>query len=383
MLPNLRAVALHPVHLAINYEHAHFNKRTAGSRDLRKLLRKFNVSKADLASDWWGVAYTGRDAPRPDDYADSLRDMILDHSMSLAQAKAVLASVDPEQPWLHGDQFVQALAAHSAVHRAELNRRTHVAGQTLSKLLWNAAAPGRLQWYLNHLRAVHSMPVGVRALRGSGTSPNEAFHAELNGWLRNQPETYSSTVELQLQIGMHAKLLAHVNALRHPTLREARQNVVLARSSSALSQDPHAWREYCDELCISHSGISASKRGPLHARRMRDAALIRANAGDALRLQLRKPASSHVCGHHPARAVNRLQRKTSAIVLARLPRIRIRGKQSLASLQSAAGARMSTRTRCRKRTVFTLARSAWRRRKMAFKRPAACTKKQAGFSASL
>ena len=40
LCPNLKAVMLDPVHLAIVYEYGHWNKRTPGSKALRSILKK-------------------------------------------------------------------------------------------------------------------------------------------------------------------------------------------------------------------------------------------------------------------------------------------------------------------------------------------------------
>ncbi len=87
-------------------------------------------------------------------HEQALRERILNHSMPLATARRVLAEVDPGVPWSCPVDFVRALAAFSAIYKDETLRKTHVAGQTLRKLLWNAAHPSRIQWYANNLRAL-------------------------------------------------------------------------------------------------------------------------------------------------------------------------------------------------------------------------------------
>ena len=50
VLLNLQFLTLDPVHLPINYDRAHFNKKTAGSKVLRVIMAKFNkVSPAFAA----------------------------------------------------------------------------------------------------------------------------------------------------------------------------------------------------------------------------------------------------------------------------------------------------------------------------------------------
>jgi len=55
-------------------------------------------------------------------------------------------------------------------------------------------------WYWNALIARRSVPKQMQALLGSGTAANQSFHAEMNGWYRNQPELYPTTLQTQLQV---------------------------------------------------------------------------------------------------------------------------------------------------------------------------------------
>ncbi len=62
----------------------------------------------------------------------------MDKTMSDTVARKVLADVDPNVAWSNSLDFVRALAAFSTVYHHELGRRSHVASQTLRKLIWNA-----------------------------------------------------------------------------------------------------------------------------------------------------------------------------------------------------------------------------------------------------
>ena len=266
------------------------------------------------------------------------------------------------------------------MHQSELTRRTHVQGQPLRKLMYNAASPSRVQWYLNHLRALHLLPVVDRALRGSGTSPNEAFHAELNGWLRNQPEVFSSTVELQLRVNMHAKLLAHVSALSHPTLRGEGQRMVLARSCSELAIPDREWSAACADLRISAGPVLAARQGPLRQRRVIDSRIIAAHGKTALAALRKRPAGNRAVGLNPIKILRRVRKKTSSLTLAGGPRVRLRGKLSLQDARERAQSAFPEPRVGRKRTAFTLARSAWRRRVRVLKRPSATAQGSAQLS---
>ena len=232
---NIKYLSLDPVHLPIVYEYAHFRKRSPGSRILRVIMAKFTKVAAGVSESHWGTPYCGTDAPplRPNE--QRMRTHVLEHTLPITQARAVLERMDGEAPWVTPFDFIEAVAALSAVFQSELHRRTHVAGVQLKKLLWNATAPHRLQWYFNNLRFRHSLLPSKLSLLGSGTSRNEALHAEVNRWFRNQPEVFASTVELQLRVSTLAKLQAHNCALYSRTLRQLAPAEVLFRSSATLA----------------------------------------------------------------------------------------------------------------------------------------------------
>jgi hypothetical protein len=56
--------------------------------------------------------------------------------------------------------------------------------KTLVEILWCAAAPQRIEWYLNNTRQRHLMCSEQLSLLPAGTTSNEALHAEINNWFR-------------------------------------------------------------------------------------------------------------------------------------------------------------------------------------------------------
>lgn len=158
-------------------------------RMLRIILSKFTKSDPLLPAWFWGPPYRGTETltahSRPE---QEYHNLVLSHDMPLRTARRVLDEIDPNTPWRTALDFLRCLAAFSAVHREELRRRTHVAGAPLRRLIWNAGVPSRLQWYFNGLRMIHSFPTHQRALLCAGTTANEAYHSEINTWMRNQSE---------------------------------------------------------------------------------------------------------------------------------------------------------------------------------------------------
>ncbi|MCP4195017.1 MAG: hypothetical protein GY768_30825, partial [Planctomycetaceae bacterium] len=95
VLPNLRILSLDPVHLPITYETAYFRKKTDGSRDLRRLMAKFNKHPNSAAGAAWGVAYTGTQAVPQSAHEQNLREKSMNNTMPDTVARKVLADVDP------------------------------------------------------------------------------------------------------------------------------------------------------------------------------------------------------------------------------------------------------------------------------------------------
>ena len=84
----------------------------------------------------------------------------------------------------------------------------------------------------------------MASLLGSGTSPNESLHAEINRWFRNQPEVFPSTLSLQLEVGRLGKLVCHNAAMYLPTLRQFGQDVALAATTAGITFDQARWAEW-------------------------------------------------------------------------------------------------------------------------------------------
>jgi len=247
VLPNLRVLALDPVHAAFKYEDTFGRRRTPGSRALRGMLRKFWQYDPSQTASAWGPPFDGRPLPGELSRLHHLhRHYIRSHSMPIAEAELALATLSPDTPWRCASDFVHAVAALSAVHQSEICRSgTSNAGE-LTRHLLNITSSTRVEWMMNNLRILHSMPAHLRPLAATGTTCNEAFHAEMNQWFRNGKSTYRSTVHVQLSCGTLAKLLAHSHAWRSPSLRQQRHDEVLTRTVFATSLTAASWRSYCE-----------------------------------------------------------------------------------------------------------------------------------------
>ena len=91
-LPCLKSIALDPTHAAMRYKQASHGRRTRGSQLLRRLMVKFTTHDQAVTTNIWGPFYDGLPGHKLSGQEQSLRDAILDGSMSTARARRVLAS---------------------------------------------------------------------------------------------------------------------------------------------------------------------------------------------------------------------------------------------------------------------------------------------------
>jgi hypothetical protein len=178
-----------------------------------------------------------------------------------------LKELDPEKPFNDVYEFLSSLAALSHIYWDEVDRpNTHNKG-TIAHALACACAPDRVQWYFNGQRFRHWMPAEMVKLLGSGTSPNEAAHAEIGRWFPNRyGQRYITTMEIQLFINVFGKLQCHNVAMYHSTLRSMQQDFLLAATSGKWSVPLDEWLRWCAEL-RGHSGRISKAALPLAEKR--------------------------------------------------------------------------------------------------------------------
>ena len=303
VLPNLRCLYLDAVHIVIVYNTAFWHKSTPGQIILRRMQAKFlKVDERVSSEKWdWGPYFTGFNAVCLSPAEIVLRSMVLDGSMGKHRAAAVLNSLEDGYPWYHRKDYIEAMAALSSVYASEMTRKTYMQSRTLAQILHAYLAPEKLEWLWNGARMRHSMPSAMVSLLGSGTSPNEALHAEINRWFRNQPEVFPSTLALQLEVGRLAKLLAHNAALYRPTLRQMSHDVVLAAAAAHLRLDATAWEEWNSDVKGARAARPLTwKRKALQARiraaglqkRVREEVTHVVHAAPRRRITCKRPAAS-------------------------------------------------------------------------------------------
>ena len=140
-------------------------------------------------------------------------------------------------------------------------------GKHLYTLIWNAAAPAKVAWYFNNIRARRSLPRRQLSLLPTGTTSNESLHREINRWFDNVKAMHLATLRLKLRVLSLMKLLTHNAALYAPTLRQCRPQTVLVRTTARPLFEVPAWARFCREL--TQEGLVRKATLPLAADRAR------------------------------------------------------------------------------------------------------------------
>jgi hypothetical protein len=287
VLPNLLFLILDPVHLCINFNTAHWKKKTYAERVLRIIMHKFNKVDHTKTAAYWGMPFADGVAPDLDARQMQLRTWILNGRMPRLDSETYIRNINPEAPWYSVTEFIKSLAALCSVYWVDVDRTTNINQKPLYHVIWCAAAPDRIQYYFNNIRFRHSVPKSMLALLSSGTSSNESLHAELNTAMRNQPSAlYSTTLILCLRIFSFLKMLAHNLLLYSPQLRKHSQQTILAASASNRPFDMKAWEEWCTPMYVDMALPQPPRLPELAARRKGFAKRIRAAKTAVMRYRI-------------------------------------------------------------------------------------------------
>ena len=243
VFPNLKGLALDPVHLAIVYEYAQWRKRTPGSKLLRQLLNKVVQHDPQRGMLSWGPLFDGEEWCPLTRQEDKWRGQILNWTQSKAYAQRVVDNLDPTLPVLTRVSFIEAVAAICVLHSKEVDRKVTGTSKPVRDVLWSACSPQRLEWLFNNQRVRHALSPLQRALLPSGTTSNEALHSEINSWTRSTHEVHRATLKLKLQIFSLGKQLVHHIATCYPPARQTSDNVLLARCLGANLWSDAEWQD--------------------------------------------------------------------------------------------------------------------------------------------
>ncbi|CAE7834976.1 unnamed protein product [Symbiodinium sp. CCMP2592] len=271
--PSMRSLVLDPIHLAIVYEYGFWNKRSPGSKQLRRILQKCISIDADLGHDAWGTFYDGTNARPLTEEEMKYREMISGSFMDSRECNGMLDNLDTNVPFGTRLEFIQCRAALCRRYPAEVNRKIAGANKQISKILWSACAPDRLEWLMNNLRVRHALPSSYQWFLPSGTSSNEALHAEINSWSRSTNVIHRSTLGMKLKYFSYIKLLLHYLSVRYPLSHTVSASMLLSRSLHRSLWSEDDWNVWCAE----QSSLTVPKKAtlPLSTARQLEARLVR------------------------------------------------------------------------------------------------------------
>ena len=261
-------------------------------------MGKISAVDSNLAPLHWGDVYRGyrSGASGPLNHAESVcRDLIETGAMSKVKARRIVEELDSSKPFLSRLEFIEALAALSATFPEDMNRKVTGANKRVAHILWCATDPDRAAWLFNNLRWRHSLGSRLRnirkskksrlsattltsicchllvydhwiqgrralALLPSGTSSNEALHAEVKNWFSETQQMHQSTLRLKLLILTLGKQIPHFLAMSNPTISQCSSRILLARALANSPWTDATWQSWCSEL--SHEAEVSKARLP-------------------------------------------------------------------------------------------------------------------------
>lgn len=156
--------------------------------------------------------------------------MILSGGMSRRSAERCLSDTPYSKPYLARVEFIEGLAALASAFQDEMDKVAPGPNKRVRQILACAAEADRIEWYLNNVRVRARMDPDHLTLLPSGTSSNEALHAELNVAFRQTQALHQATLHLKLLCITFAKQVSHESAMYYPAVRQVMPSIVLARA---------------------------------------------------------------------------------------------------------------------------------------------------------
>ena len=143
--------------------YATWRKKTPGAVFLRKIMNKFNMVDHSMSADHWGRTYRGSGS-RPLSQIERTRRTSIETSSMHAEGKGQQncgGSGYTTVLFRCRLEFIEALAALSAVFSEDMSRRVTGANQSVAHILWCAAEPDRCEWFFNNIRYRHTLSSGL------------------------------------------------------------------------------------------------------------------------------------------------------------------------------------------------------------------------------
>ena len=120
-----------------------------GSRVLRSIMAKFSAIDDTVVEAMWGPAFSGANAPTLLAPEEFLRNQILEGSMPVRRAKNILNGLAGRTMWRARIEFIESIAALSAVYREDVVRKLPGTKRPRFKILWASTALDKAEWLFN------------------------------------------------------------------------------------------------------------------------------------------------------------------------------------------------------------------------------------------
>ncbi|CAE7888505.1 unnamed protein product, partial [Symbiodinium necroappetens] len=142
-------------------------------------MNKLNMVDHSMGAEHWGGTYRGSDSRPLNQIERTRRTSIETSSMQKAKASKTVEDLDTTVPFRCRLEFIEALAALSAVFSEDMSLRVTGASQSVAHIPCSAAEPDRCEWFFNNIRYRHTLSRKIIAFLPAGTASNEALHAEV------------------------------------------------------------------------------------------------------------------------------------------------------------------------------------------------------------
>ncbi|CAE7300884.1 unnamed protein product [Symbiodinium necroappetens] len=241
--PNLVGVAEDPLHLVFRVEACFGERRTALSRDVLRLQKKFAAPEL-------GPIYNGG-PPEPGRWCGQRK-----------RARALERDWECycAQPYQRHQDYVDDILDICLTYPSDMSRKDS-RGKTTKQILIAGASFQHFAYLLNGSRARASLSDSDRKLLSMGTAANEALHQQFNATQRPVIQQHRESVDVVLFSFTLAKLLAHQSAAYWPTVSQRSQSLLLSMITG------HLRREFCPAFAKNPVAVVRNRRlarAPVH-----------------------------------------------------------------------------------------------------------------------
>ncbi|CAJ1427843.1 unnamed protein product [Effrenium voratum] len=208
LFPNLQGMAEDGLHLALRVEACFGEKRTALSREIIALQRKFMVPASGRIHRG-ELPAAGEEGKWPAK-ADNMK----------ARGREWNAYV--QEPYASHQDYIDDLASLTVRFATDMGRKDSK-GRTVFQILQSGAAYQHYAYLLNGSRATAALSLQDRQMLSWGTTANEAVHFQFNRSQQTVTQQHVDSSTLKLEAFCLGKMLAHNSASYHPTVAQRSQ----------------------------------------------------------------------------------------------------------------------------------------------------------------